>query len=154
MFNDKLTRKFQICFLVFYQACEMFILSSISAVSFHPGKVGIISVDPTWGCLGFLDSQSFMQLLVVQGFLSGLWGGYGQNFCFFFHAPVVTQSSLLTSPFFSALIAKAFKIDKSLDFLSFLGAVLTQAGTLNILRGDRLRRNMFIQEQLLREEEN
>jgi hypothetical protein len=44
------------------------------------------------------------------------------------------------------MLAKVFKIDKSLDFLSILGAFFTQAGTINIMRGDRQRRQFFLQE--------
>jgi hypothetical protein len=90
LMNEKQTRAFRICFLMFFQSIQMFVVSSLTAVVATRGKAQIFSTNATWGCLGFLSPDYFVLLILMQGCLSGICGGFGQHICFFFHAPVVT----------------------------------------------------------------
>lgn len=153
LFNDKQTKEFRICFLVFYQSLQMFILSTFTTMMLHSNQPDIFSTKATWGILGFLDSENFFDMVVLQGFLSGLCAGFGQSFCLFYHAPVLTQSVLLSVPFIAEGLAFVTEIDKPLDFLSFFGAIFALTGMFKIFKGDRQRRAMIIREHLLKEEE-
>ena len=68
----------------------MFVLSSIAAVVTTQGTADIFSTSAHWGCMGFLSPDFFVLLILMQGLLVGICGGFGQHFCYFFHAPVVT----------------------------------------------------------------
>jgi hypothetical protein len=85
--------------------------------------------------------------------LSGLCAGFGQSFCLFFHAPVLTQSVLLAVPFIAEGLAFVTNIDKPLDFLSFFGTIFALVGIFKIFKGDRQRRAFIIRDMLLQEEE-
>ena len=89
----------------------MFLLSSLAAIATSGGKAFLISVDPTWGCFGFLNSEQFFSLIVLQGILSGFFGTWGQLMCILYHAPVVTHSCLLIVPYISEAIAFTYGID-------------------------------------------
>lgn len=95
----------------------------------------------------------FFKLIVLQGFAVGICSDFGQNFCIFFHAPKVVQTSLLAVPFIAEGLANAWYVDDSLDFLSFVGTVFAMTGVFKLHKGDRIRRQMIIRERLLMEEE-
>jgi uncharacterized membrane protein len=147
LFNNHNTREFRIFFLMFFQSLQMFVLSSLTAFAFNSGRVAI-SCDPTWGLFGFLNSEQLINLIVLQGLVVGLCADFGKNFSYFFHAPVVIHSCLLVVPFVAEGFGNAFYIDQSLDFLSFLGAMLAAVGVFKIHKGDRRRRAIIIKEQL------
>jgi hypothetical protein len=96
----------------------MFILASLGVIITNSDKP-VFSTGATWGLLGFLDSERFFEMIVLQGFLCGLCAGFGQIFCMFFYAPVLTQSVLLAVPFLAEGFAFAANVDKPLDFISF-----------------------------------
>lgn len=64
VFNSHNTREFRIFFLIFFQSLQMFVLSTLAAMAFGDGRAAF-SADPTWGVLGFLDSQSFVKLILL-----------------------------------------------------------------------------------------
>lgn len=115
----------------------------------HSKQPDIFSTKATWGILGFLDSDRFIEMVVLQGLLSGLCAGFGQSFCLFYHAPALTQSVLLAVPFFAEGLAYVMEVDKPLDFLSFFGAIFAMTGLFKIYKGDRQRRALIIREHLL-----
>jgi hypothetical protein len=130
----------------------MFFLASIFALIFTEAKVSIFSTDPVWGCLGFLAPNYFVDLFLLQGVVSGLFGGFGMAICMIFHAPIVVHSSMLTIPFLAEGLANVWKIDQSMDFIQFFGALFAMIGLYKINKGDRQRRAMIIKEQLAQEE--
>jgi signal transduction histidine kinase len=77
LFNDKYTKRYRVFFLVFYQSVQMYVITSIAAVIISNGRASFISIDPTWGCLGFLAPGHFENIFLLQGLLSGLAGGFG-----------------------------------------------------------------------------
>lgn len=138
IFNEKNTHQLRIMPLICFQSFQMFVLSSIFAVSFSEGKAMILSNDPQWGCFGFLSPNHFVDLFLLQGLVSGLCGGYGPTFCMMFHAPIVVHSSMLMIPFLAeGLAAGVWNIDQNMDFLQFFGALFAMIGLYKIHRGDR-----------------
>jgi hypothetical protein len=85
-----------------------------------------------WGCFGFLASNYFVMMILIQGFLSGLFGGMGQHFCVLFNAPIVTQSVLLIVPFIATGIACALMIDEPPNLLTIAGAIMAIFGAYKI----------------------
>jgi hypothetical protein len=76
-FNGKNTIEYRLYFMIFYQSLLMFLLSSIFAVLSSGGKATFFSVDPVWGCFGFLSPTAFETLIILQGVMSGFFGTWG-----------------------------------------------------------------------------
>lgn len=81
LLNERRTIELRICTLVFYQSVQMFLISSVAAVIATKGQAQIISNDAVSGCFGFLASDYFVLMILLQGVLSGVCGGFGLYCC-------------------------------------------------------------------------
>lgn len=73
--NEKNSMEYPVGFLIFFTSFELFIMSSIAAMLMNDGSAELFSMDAQWGCFGFLNFNYFVLCFVMQGILSGIFGG-------------------------------------------------------------------------------
>ena len=127
------------CMLLFFMSFHNFILCALMAKVSDFENVEILSVDPVYGCFGFLNRSTAFEALVPFGFLAAFCGSAGYVLCLLWYSPVVTSNSYLIEPFIAQALGCAIGIDEMPGLLTLLGTVLAIVGIMYLQKGNNER---------------
>lgn len=97
MVNSHLSKQLPIMFLINVQSLTCFVLCAGLSKVFD-SRTMIFSVDPVWGCFGFLDADQIVMSFVVFGLTAGFFGNAGYTICLMFCSPVIVSAVFLIEP--------------------------------------------------------
>jgi len=137
-FSHSVIKQVPMAILFVLMSIYGFILSVITAKALN-SKIEIFSLDETWGCFGFVNSEWIVYCIFVWGLLSMYPGYYGYIIAMMFFPPQVSSSGLLFEPILAQIFGIAFKVDKLPGVLSYIGAVIDLIGIFLINKGDQKR---------------
>ena len=91
-------------------------------------RVQIFSNDPIWGCLGFMNSQTWLFAYVALGIGSGLGFWVAGMLALMIFSPVIVANSLLLEPFVAQMLGYFMGIDNMPGALTWIGTVFASIG--------------------------
>lgn len=112
----------------------MWAFSAIFACSFYD-NIGIFSLDPLVGCLGFMNSETWMFAYLVLGFFSSVCFSMGTILSTLFFSPLVVANVFLLEPVVAQIIGFVLGLDKMPGILTFFGISLAMIGVLFFYKG-------------------
>lgn len=136
MINARNVQKLPPFTLLFAISFYMFFSSCLIAAA-QDNRVNIFSNDPVWGCLGFMNSQTWLFCYLVFGLFTSVFFSVGTIMSTLFFSPLVVACAFLLEPFVAQLVGCALGLDNVPGFLTWLGAALAMVGLVFFFLGSR-----------------
>ena len=134
MLSSRIVNRFPVFMYLAIMSLHTFILNAVLAMAMDPTIV-FLSMDPKYGCFGFLARENALFCLIPYGILCGFFGSAGYILTLLFYSPLVTTSAIIAEPLVAQLMGCMFGFDLFPGWMTILGGVVAIAGVLAIDRG-------------------
>jgi len=136
--NDILCKKIPLVLLVLVQSFLCFWSCTIFSKIIEP-ETQVFSVDPVWGCFGFLSGEDVINNLFVFGLSAGFFGNTGYVISLAFFSPAVISATFLLEPTIAQFLGWMTGIDHLPSYLTWIGTAFVMVGIFLIQEADKNR---------------
>lgn len=137
--NDILCQKIPLVLLVLVQSFLCFWSCCMLTKIIEPQAV-LFSVDPVWGCFGFLSGEDVINNLFVFGLSAGFFGNTGYVISLAFFSPAVISATFLLEPAIAQFLGWMTGVDHLPSYMTWIGTALVMLGIFLIQEADKSRR--------------
>lgn len=101
LLNAKNVKELPICMLILMMNLHIWLLQGVIGKFIFDWRVQIFSNDPVWGCLGFINSETWLFAFIPFGIPAAFLGSASYVLLLMFYSPVVVSNAFLLEPFFA-----------------------------------------------------